>query len=110
MAHPTLTEPLNVKDTIIVSRNQLEGEKEADSFTPRNTLPRSPPQPAATPTTPPEQGATTPPTKYSTPEDISRAPKKKDAKLVIHPDQLSTLRLAQANRPPKQTHPPTKLM
>jgi hypothetical protein len=82
------TGPQNAYDTIIVSKNKPEGEKEAEGFTPRNALPRSPTQPTTKPASPPEPNVTTPPTKHCTPDSISMAPRKKATKLSITAESL----------------------
>jgi len=94
MAPPESTEPKIMNEAIAVTRDQPEEEKEkeANYFAPRNTIPRTPPKQVAKPTLPLAPGITTPPTKYCMPGDTSRAPKKKDTKLTINPEALSTLR------------------
>src|SRR5204863_7839987 len=46
----------------------------------------------ARPAPPPEPSVTTPPISYSVPEDISRAPRKKDTKLTFTPEALTAMR------------------
>src|SRR5439155_7434167 len=101
IAHPKPTEPKIMNDTIAVTRNQPEEEKEANYFAPKNTIPRTPSKWVAKPTLPPPSDVTTPSTKYNKPEDISRGPKKKDNKLTNNPERHNAI-------PPDKVNPTKK--
>ena len=85
-----ITGSRNACDTISVLRDKPEEIKEAECFAPRNTLPRSPTQHTSKPTPPSEPSVTTPPTKLCTPDDISKAPRKRAPKLSVNPEGLET--------------------
>ena len=92
------TEPKIIYEGIDVHSDQPK-ENEAEGFMLRNAILRSPPQQATRPAPLPEPGIITPPTKYTVPEDVSRAPKKKETKLaltletlnMLHPSSSSTM-------------------
>ena len=97
MAPPKPTGLKNASDTITVIRNNPGEESEEDGFAPRNAIPRSPPQPVAQLTRTPEPSNVTPPTKYCTPEDIGKAPRKKETKTLNTPEEVSTIRVNNAD-------------
>lgn len=72
-------------EAIIVCNGPPEEELKSDGFAPKNNLTRSPPQALAKPTLSLQPNVITPPTKYSEPGDINKAPKKKDTKLAVVP-------------------------